>query len=586
MLRWCSFLVCLLLSVHWFVLGVSAAQGFTSVVNVETIEECAKGPALLQTRSGRLEPEFFLDSSGKDVGHFDTNDVVVRSGLAALLAEKAAQPASSKATSADNATEDAALKDEVPEEGNASPINSSASESSRAPGGGGAGNRTDASESQASQDEAPRSEEPKDEAVNDEASQDEGTDADGNEEEGGNEDEAVNSEASQDEGADTEGNDNATSPTANQDEAPTGNEGDALDAEESQSEASKTNRDKSEASPDDDHSEEAPDDEKNVEAADSESVDSESGDSETKAVPNDEITAANDKAPDSKIADSHAANSEAAEDAAIDEIVEEDENNDDGHDEDESKPRQRESSESNDTKPRREPFVEVTSKDKAPVEDEASATFRLELRLSPSLSDINSSSVGPLPAFVKSLVQVLCKSVSLPKEQMRFLSIRGEYIEFDMLQLGNPSLVESKLLQGIHPEKQDDHVEVAKPGSPGSTRGFNTVVDLEVLPSKEPRDRTAGQIFRRLCSQLDDEGSYILRESEISTLLQGASLVLGGPPRETARAAIEGARARAARPRAEETGDAQAGERSSSSIATLSSITALCLSLTALHHGR
>lgn len=90
------------------------------------------------------------------------------------------------------------------------------------------------------------------------------------------------------------------------------------------------------------------------------------------------------------------------------------------------------------------------------------AGLRLELYLVPTLSAIHSSAYGPLPNFFEAARQSLSAAAAIPAGRVKLLSVRGEYVQFDMLQLQDSKIVEAGLEQEGSSRKMQSMLQAAR----------------------------------------------------------------------------------------------------------------------------
>lgn len=90
------------------------------------------------------------------------------------------------------------------------------------------------------------------------------------------------------------------------------------------------------------------------------------------------------------------------------------------------------------------------------------AGLRLELYLVPTLSAIHSSAYGPLPDFFEAARQSLSAAAAIPAGRVKLLSVRGEYVQFDMLQLRDSQIVEKGLEQEGSSKKMQSMLQAAR----------------------------------------------------------------------------------------------------------------------------
>lgn len=90
------------------------------------------------------------------------------------------------------------------------------------------------------------------------------------------------------------------------------------------------------------------------------------------------------------------------------------------------------------------------------------AGLRLELYLVPTLSAIHSSAYGPLPDFFEAARQTLSAAAAIPAGRVKLLSVRGEYVQFDMLQLRDSQIVEKGLEQEGSAKKTQSMLQAAR----------------------------------------------------------------------------------------------------------------------------
>lgn len=223
-----------------------------------------------------------------------------------------------------------------------------------------------------------------------------------------------------------------------------------------------------------------------------------------------------------------------------------------------------------------QPYVSVEDTSSAPVptgayaaeDPEAAQPLRLELHLLMSVKALHEGSFGPVPRFLTTLQEELCKSIGLASQRLSVLSIRGDYVKLNMLMLhdaaavtralrssdlrrhasGGSALVDAtaavaaKVRRGeVVGAGRDPSLAGMVHGETGSAvqppaaaeqenwHHGRTIVDVEVLPGylvSEPNPRTILGLWQ---AQLEQENSA-LRTGGLAEVLERATIIVGAAP--------------------------------------------------------
>mmetsp|Transcript_41035 Transcript_41035/g.87403 ORF Transcript_41035/g.87403 Transcript_41035/m.87403 type:complete len:324 (+) Transcript_41035:147-1118(+) len=217
-----------------------------------------------------------------------------------------------------------------------------------------------------------------------------------------------------------------------------------------------------------------------------------------------------------------------------------------------------------------QPYVSVEDTSSAPVptgayaadDPEAALPLRLELYLLLSVKALHEGSFGPLPSFLTTLQEELCKSLGLSTRRLSVLSVRGDDVKLNMLMLNDTAAVTRALhstdlrrhasvgsalvdataaVAGRLGGGQDPDLASMVHGETGSGvqppaaaeqedwHHGRAIVDIEVLPGylvSEPTPRTVLGLWQEQLEHADSA----LRTGTLGAVLERATIIVGAAP--------------------------------------------------------